>query len=88
MTFRRHPFAGVASVVVIALLWVPLLIVALNAINKDELLVGWGGATLKWFSQGFHDPEVRQGLRLTMIVGALSTAARVTIVISIATTCG
>jgi ABC-type spermidine/putrescine transport system permease subunit II len=74
MTFRRHPVAGVASVVVVALLWVPLVIVALNAINKDELLVGWGGATLKWFSQAFHDPEVRQGLRLTLVVGALSTA--------------
>jgi ABC-type spermidine/putrescine transport system permease subunit II len=82
VTFRRHPVAGVASVIVIALLWVPLIIVSLNAINKDTLLVGWGGATLRWFSQAFHDPEVREGLRLTMIVGGLSTLIAVPLAVT------
>jgi ABC-type spermidine/putrescine transport system permease subunit II len=71
---RRHPVAAVLSVLVVLLLWIPLVIVAINALNKNELLVGWGGATFQWFRDAFDDPEVREGLRLTMIVGVLSTA--------------
>ena len=39
MILRRHPFAAAVSVIVIALLWTPLTIVAINAVNRNELLV-------------------------------------------------
>lgn len=82
MTFRRHPFAAAVSVIVIALLWMPLTIVAINAVNRNELLVGWSGGTLRWFRDAFHDQDVRDGLRLTMIVGALSTAISVPLAVT------
>jgi ABC-type spermidine/putrescine transport system permease subunit II len=71
---RRHPFAAAMSAAVVLMLWTPLVIVAINALNTNELLVGWSGATLHWFHDAFIDPEVREGLRLTMVVGVLSTA--------------
>ncbi len=71
---RRHPFAAAASLVVILLLWAPLAMVAVNAVNRNELLTGWSGVTFRWFREAFHDQEVRDGLRLTLIVGGLSTA--------------
>jgi ABC-type spermidine/putrescine transport system permease subunit II len=71
---RRHPFAAAVSAFVILFLWTPLVIVVVNALNKNELLVAWSGATLQWFRDAFHDPQVRDGLRLTMLVGAFSTA--------------
>jgi ABC-type spermidine/putrescine transport system permease subunit II len=79
---RRHPFAATVSGLVVLLLWVPLVIVAINAINKNELLVGWSGATTQWFDDAFHDPEVREGLRLTMIVGLLSTAIAIPLAVT------
>jgi ABC-type spermidine/putrescine transport system permease subunit II len=82
MILRRHPVAAAVSFFVIALLWTPLAIVALNAVNKNELLVAWGGATLRWFKDAFHDPDVRDGLRLTMIVGGLSTVIAVPLAVT------
>ena len=79
---RRHPVAAAMSVFVLLLLWTPLVIVAINALNKNELLVGWSGATFQWFRDAFNDPEVRDGLRLTLIVGALSTAISVPLAVT------
>jgi ABC-type spermidine/putrescine transport system permease subunit II len=79
---RRHPVAALMSALVVVLLWTPLVIVAINAVNKNELLVGWSGGTLRWFRDAFDDPEVRDGLRLTMIVGALSTAISVPLAVT------
>jgi ABC-type spermidine/putrescine transport system permease subunit II len=79
---RRHPVAAGMSAFVLLLLWTPLVIVAINALNKNELLVGWSGATFQWFREAFNDPEVRDGLRLTLIVGALSTAISVPLAVT------
>jgi ABC-type spermidine/putrescine transport system permease subunit II len=79
---RRHPVAATLSALVLLLLWTPLVIVAINAVNKNELLVGWGGATLGWFRDAFNDPEVHEGLRLTMVVGALSTAISIPLAVT------
>jgi ABC-type spermidine/putrescine transport system permease subunit II len=81
---RRHPVAAAMSAFVLLLLWTPLVIVAINALNKNELLVGWSGATFQWFRDAFNDPEVRDGLRLTLIVGALSTAISVPLAVTAA----
>jgi spermidine/putrescine transport system permease protein len=79
---RRHPVAAALSLLVIALLWTPLAIVAVNSINRNELLVGWGGATFSWFRAAFHDPDVREGLRLTMVVATFSTAIAVPLAVT------
>lgn len=82
MILRRHPVAVAASAFVLLVLWTPLVIVAINAVNKNELLVAWDGATARWFHLAFDDPEVREGLRLTLLVGALSTAISVPLAVT------
>lgn len=82
MILRRHAFVAAVSFVVIALLWAPLVIISINAVNRNELLVGWSGATLRWFRAAFVDQDVRDGLRLTMVVGALSTAIAVPLAVT------
>ena len=63
---RRHPIACGASAIVIALLWVPLVIVCANALNRDELLVSWQGATTRWFEQAWQDEAVRDSLTVSL----------------------
>jgi ABC-type spermidine/putrescine transport system permease subunit II len=79
---RRHMIVAAISLVVILVLWTPLVIVAINAVNRNELLVRWGGATLQWFRDAFADREVRGGLRLTILIGTLSTAIAVPLAVT------
>ncbi len=57
MSFRRHPVAGTMALVVIGYLWIPILAVAVNSVNRDSLMARWGGATAHWYSLAFHDPK-------------------------------
>ncbi len=82
MNVRRYPVAAAVSVIVLLLLWTPLLIVAANAVNRNQLLVGWGGFTFRWFHEAFFDPQIRDGLRVTIVVGALSTAIAVPLAVT------
>ena len=82
MNLRGHKLVALASLIVVLLLWTPLAMVAVNAVNRNELLTGWSGATWRWFRVAFQDPEVRSGLRLTLVVGALSTAIALPIAVT------
>ncbi len=73
MRVRRHLFTAVVSLLVLAFLWAPLLGTAINALNKDSLLSGWGGATLRWFGVAFRNGAARSGLRTTLGI-ALETS--------------
>jgi ABC-type spermidine/putrescine transport system permease subunit II len=55
---RRHWFSGLISLAVIVGLWAPLVIVAVNSVNKDTLLVSWKGFTTHWYNQAYHNPDV------------------------------
>jgi ABC-type spermidine/putrescine transport system permease subunit II len=71
---RRHWFTAVVSLCVIVFLWAPLVIVAINSINSDTLLVSWKGFTTHWYSDAYHNQDVRSGLRQTMTISLASTA--------------
>ncbi len=59
MRLRRHLVSGIIAIVVVSFLWAPLLMTALNALNRDELATRWGGATLRWFRQALANPDAR-----------------------------
>jgi putative spermidine/putrescine transport system permease protein len=63
------------SVLVIAFLWIPLVIIGLYAFNSSNVQ-GWPITdwTLHWFSVTWHDPDVRSALRLSVEVGLAATA--------------
>ena len=74
MRLRRHWFSGLISLAVIVCLWAPLVIAAVNSVNKDTLLVSWKGFTTHWYNQAYHNPDVRGGVKETMTIALASTA--------------
>jgi ABC-type spermidine/putrescine transport system permease subunit II len=79
---RGHRFSAAISLVIILFLWSPLLLVVLNAFNRDELLVGWAGATFRWFRVALHDTEARAALRQTLVIAAATTAIAVPLAVT------
>jgi putative spermidine/putrescine transport system permease protein len=66
---------GLATVAVIAFLWLPLLLIMAYAFNPSTIQ-SWpiSGFTLHWFHEAWHDPEARSSLWLSVKVGLAATA--------------
>ena len=66
---------AVATVLVIAFLWLPLLLIMTYAFNSSNIQ-SWpiSGFTFHWFHEAWHDPEVRSSLWLSLKVGLAATA--------------
>src|SRR5213078_3025359 len=66
---------GVATVAVIAFLWLPLLLIMAYAFNSSTIQ-SWpiSGFTFHWFREAWHDPDVRSSLLLSLKVGLAATA--------------
>ena len=62
------------SVLVIAFLWIPIVIIALYAFNGSTIQ-GWPitSWTTHWFSVAWHDPSVRSAFELSVKVAAITT---------------
>jgi ABC-type spermidine/putrescine transport system permease subunit II len=82
MSIRRYPFAAAIAAVVLAFLWLPLIAVAINSFNADQLAAGWGGLTSEWYGKALHDPDVRSGLKTTLIIGIASAVVSVAVGLS------
>ena len=54
-------------------LYVPLVLVVLNAFNKDVLLSHWGGFTWHWVSQTITSGRVRHDFVTSLLVALLSS---------------
>jgi ABC-type spermidine/putrescine transport system permease subunit II len=79
---RGHGAVAVVSLAVVAFLWAPIVVVVINSVNADKLLVGWGGATFRWYREAIEDPAVRDGLVGTLEVAALTTVLSLVVAIS------
>jgi putative spermidine/putrescine transport system permease protein len=66
---------GIATTLVIAFLWLPLLLIMAYAFNPSTIQ-SWpiSGFTLHWFHEAWHDPEARSSLWLSVKVGLAATA--------------
>ena len=62
------------SAAVLAFLYVPLLVVVLNAFNKDQV-VSWPPslATTSWFTTAWHNPALREPVINSFVVGIIAT---------------
>jgi putative spermidine/putrescine transport system permease protein len=62
------------SVLVIAFLWIPLVIIAIYAFNSSNIqswpIPGW---TLHWFRVAWHNQDARSSFELSLKVGAATT---------------
>lgn len=79
---RRLPRpSSVITTIVMICLYAPIVIVLIYSVNKDPFLIHWQGFTTKWYSQAFHDPQVRRDMLTSLEVGALSTVISLVIAI-------
>ncbi len=60
------------SILVLLFLYLPILLVIINAFNQDELLAKWGGFTLDWFGNVLSSARVRDDLLTSVWVGIVA----------------
>jgi putative spermidine/putrescine transport system permease protein len=65
---------AVWTALVVCFLWIPLVLIGVYAFNASNVqswpIPGW---TTHWFSDAWHDPEVRSSLWLSVKVGLVAT---------------
>jgi ABC-type spermidine/putrescine transport system permease subunit II len=62
------------TLIVMICLYAPIVLVVVYSVNKDQALLHWKGFTWKWYSQAFHDPDVRHDFWVSVQVAVLSSA--------------
>jgi ABC-type spermidine/putrescine transport system permease subunit II len=82
VNFRRHLFSGIVGVLVLGFLWIPLLMTVVNALNRDELLSRWGGATFRWFGVALQNADARNGLRASLTIALATSVLSVVIAVT------
>ena len=80
---RRLPRpSSVITTLVMVCLYAPIVTVLVYSVNKDPFLIHWQGFTTRWYSQAFHDPQVRRDLLTSLEVAAFSTVISLVIAVS------
>lgn len=74
MTRRRPSLGAIATAVVFAFLYAPLVVVIADAFNANPTLTRWGGFTTRWFSAAFSDAETWSALWVSVRIAVVSTA--------------
>ena len=59
--------------VVLALMYVPILLVILYSFNESKISSVWGGFSLKWYEELFRDKDMFQALWNSIVLGVLSS---------------
>ena len=60
---------------VLALMYVPILVVILYSFNESKISSVWGGFSLQWYARLFRDRAMFEALRNTLVLGGASCAA-------------
>jgi spermidine/putrescine transport system permease protein len=77
---RRHrPVSLVVLAVVVLVLYAPLVRVAVNAFNQDELGIRWEGFTGKWFRDAWNNELLRSSIGTSALLAVLSSVGSVII---------
>lgn len=59
--------------IVLALMYVPILLVILYSFNESKISSVWGGFSLKWYEELFRDKDMFQALWNSIVLGVLSS---------------
>jgi spermidine/putrescine transport system permease protein len=62
-------------VLILALMYVPILLVILYSFNENRLSSIWGGFSLKWYRELFRDRSMFLALRNSLVLALLSSVA-------------
>lgn len=75
MKHRTAPTALTIAALGYALLHLPVLVLAVFSFNASRFSVTWTGATLSWYRALLTRSDVAEAVRLSLVVGLVSTAA-------------
>ena len=74
---RRSRFPIVTTIVVMAFLYLPIIILILNSFNPARFSSRWEGFSLVWYARLFESPEIWQAVKNTLIIAFSVTAVSV-----------
>ena len=82
MNLRRHPISAVLSLLVIAFLWLPLVVVILGSFDANTLLTSWTSGTTHWYDLAVNDPNVISGFETTLVIAVFSALLSLLVAVS------
>jgi ABC-type spermidine/putrescine transport system permease subunit II len=78
---RPPRVTSVMTAIVLFCLYAPIAVVLVYSVDKDPLLISWKGFTTKWYSQAFHNSQVRSDFLTSLKIAVLSTVISLVIAI-------
>lgn len=73
MSLRPRPWISSISLVALAMLYLPLLAVAVLSVNAARHGVSWRGFTLNWYARLLKNESIQQAAWNTLVLAAAST---------------
>jgi spermidine/putrescine transport system permease protein len=72
---KKRPLYPVYIALVLALMYVPILLVIIYSFNQSRLSSIWSGFTLSWYRELFRDRSMFESLRNSLVLGLLVSSA-------------
>jgi putrescine transport system permease protein len=69
---RLSPFNVVSLALGLAFLYLPIVILVIYSFNASRLVTVWGGWSLRWYSEFFHDRAMLEAALMSFRVAAVS----------------
>ncbi|HHY34406.1 MAG TPA: ABC transporter permease [Firmicutes bacterium] len=70
---KRSKIAGVYLGVMLALMYVPILLVIVYSFNGSRISSVWGGFSLKWYAELFRDRSYLEAMTNSLVLATLSS---------------
>ena len=72
---NRTKLPNVYLGVLLALMYVPILLVIVYSFNESKTSAVWAGFSWKWYEQLFRDEDLFEALKNSIVLGVLSSCA-------------
>jgi putrescine transport system permease protein len=69
---RLSPFNAVSLALGLAFLYLPIVILVIYSFNASRLVTVWGGWSLRWYTEFFHDRAMLEAALMSFRVAAVS----------------
>ena len=77
MKTKKWPFVYVG--IITAITYIPILLTVIYSFNASRISSIWGGFSLEWYEELFHDRDIREALINSLILAGLSCLCAVVI---------
>ena len=72
---KKNRFPRVYLLVVLAVMYLPILLVVLYSFNESKITSIWGGFSLTWYETLFRDKAIFEALRNSLVLAGLTCLA-------------